>query len=163
MPTSQQLLRRAVELARENVRSVGGRPFGAVLAGPGGEVLQEAVNESVQTGDPTAHAELVALREAGRALGPGALEGATVYASGAPCPMCLAAMHLAGVEEVVYAYTQDDGAPYGLSTKDTYDEVARPEAEREIRMRHEPVRASGSSDSSEPDLYALWQEQTGGA
>jgi len=135
---------------------MGGAPFGAVLARDG-TVLHEAVNECVQTGDPTAHAEMVALREAGRAHSPEAVAESTMYASGIPCPMCLAAMHFAGVERVVYAFSQEDAAPYGLSTESVYEEMRIPEAERTIEMRYHPVRTD-----DEQTLYQLWQEQTGG-
>jgi tRNA(Arg) A34 adenosine deaminase TadA len=148
-----------VELARQNVREAGGHPFGAVIARDG-EVLQTGVNECVQTGDPTAHAEMVALRKAGRARGPDALTGCTVYASGIPCPMCLAAMHFAGIDEVVYAFSQEDAAPYGLSTESVYDAVAAPDGERALPMRYDPVRAHRDD---EPTLYELWAQTTGGA
>lgn len=159
MSSPTDLLRRSVELARRNVIEVGGRPFGAVLARDG-EVLQEAVNESVQTGDPTAHAELMALRKESRVHGPEALKGATVYASGAPCPMCFAAMHLVGIREVFYAYSQEDGASHGLSTKDVYEELAMPEAERSIDIKHKPVRVDAEDA---PPLYRLWEQKTGRA
>lgn len=159
MSSSQSLLRRAVELARQNVVDADGHPFGAVIARDG-EVLQEAVNECVQTGDPTAHAEMVALRRAGRTLGPDALVGATVYASGIPCPMCLAAMHFAGITEVVYAFSQEDAAPYDLSTSDVYAEVAAPAEERTLHMRYDPVRVGTEDDLT---LYELWAQTTGSA
>jgi tRNA(Arg) A34 adenosine deaminase TadA len=152
MPSPDALLQRAVALARRNVREAGGYPFGAVLAHDN-TVLHEAVNECAQTGDPTAHAEMVALREAGRDHGPDALAGGTMYASGIPCPMCLAAMHFAGIERVVYAFSQEDAAPYGLSTEPVYGEIRKPEADRTIEMRYNPVRMD-----NEVTLYQLWQK-----
>jgi tRNA(Arg) A34 adenosine deaminase TadA len=157
MPSSNALLHRAVALARRNVREAGGYPFGAVLAHDD-TVLHEAVNECAQTGDPTAHAEMVALREAGREHGPEAVAESTMYASGIPCPMCLAAMHFAGLERVVYAFSQEDAAPYGLSTEPVYEELRKPEAERAIEMRYNPVRVD-----DDPPLYQLWQETTDGS
>lgn len=157
MPTPQALLRHAVELARQNVREAGGHPFGAVIARDG-EVLYTGVNECVQTGDPTAHAEMVALRNAGRELGPDALTGGTVYASGIPCPMCLAAMHFAGISEVVYAFSQDDAAPYDLSTEHVYAEVCAPNEDSALPMRYDPVRAN---PDDEPTLYQLWADECG--
>ena len=157
MPSPDDRLRHAVDLARRNVREANGYPFGAVLVRDD-TVLHEAVNECAQTGDPTAHAEMVALREAGRTHGPDALRGSTMYASGIPCPMCLAAMHFAGIERIVYAFSQEDAAPYGLSTDPVYEEVRKPEAERTIEMRYSPVRTD-----DEVNLYQLWQQKTGSA
>jgi guanine deaminase len=94
-------LRLAIELALENVAG-GGRPFGAIVVRDGGEVAA-GVNRAVQDGDPTAHAELLAIREAARRLGTLSLAGATVYASGEPCPMCRAAARHAAVSRVVFA------------------------------------------------------------
>src|SRR5688572_7088440 len=81
---------------------------GAVLVRDG-EVIARAVNRIHETGDPTAHAELVAIREAAQALGRPRLDGCVVYASGHPCPMCLAAMHLCGIAAAYYAYSNEDG------------------------------------------------------
>ena len=114
MSQTQRFLCEAIELARANMDE-GGRPFGAVVVRDVA-VVATGVNEIVATNDPTAHAELVALRAASRALGSPNLAGCVVYASGHPCPMCMAAMRLSGVSEVYYAYSNDDGAPYGLST-----------------------------------------------
>jgi tRNA(Arg) A34 adenosine deaminase TadA len=137
----------AIALARDNVRR-GGRPFGAVVV-KDGAVVARGVNETLATNDPTAHAELLALRAAGRALGAPRLDGCTVYASGQPCPMCLAAMIMAGVARAVFAYSNEEGAPYGLSTAGVLDELVEP---RRIATAHVPVRPAG-----EPDLYATWR------
>jgi guanine deaminase len=94
-------LARTVELAVENVAD-GGRPFGAIVVRDG-EELAAGVNRALQDGDPTAHAELLAIREAARRLGTLSLAGATVYASGEPCPMCRAAARHAGVSRLVFA------------------------------------------------------------
>jgi len=94
-------LARAVELALENV-AAGGRPFGAIVARDGEEIAA-GVNRALRDGDPTAHAELLAIREAARRLGSISLDGATVYASGEPCPMCRAAAEHAGASRLVFA------------------------------------------------------------
>ncbi|MFX8751226.1 nucleoside deaminase, partial [Acinetobacter baumannii] len=73
-----------------------------------GKVIATGVNEIGATGDPTTHAELQAIRAASRALGSPRLDGCVIYASGHPCPMCLAAMHLTGITEVTYAYSNED-------------------------------------------------------
>jgi len=149
---AQRFLREAIELAFANVAR-GGRPFGAVVVRDG-EVVATGVNEVVATLDPTAHAELLALREAGRRLGTPDLRGCTVYASGHPCPMCLAAMRLSGVGAVFYAYSNEDGAPHGLSTAAIYADLARPFAQQSMTIVHSPVRLDGR-----PDLYETWRRQ----
>ncbi len=139
----------AIELARANIGK-GGRPFGAVLVRDG-EVVTKAVNEIHVTGDPTSHAEMNAIRAASRKIGASALNGCVVYASGHPCPMCLAAMRLAGIGKVFYAYSNEEGAPFGLSTAAIYGDLAKPFAQQSMTIRHVPVRRDGQSD-----LYAAW-------
>jgi tRNA(Arg) A34 adenosine deaminase TadA len=151
MTPDEQFLRQAIALARDNAGR-GGRPFGAVVV-KDGRVLATAVNEILASGDPTAHAELLAVRAAARVLGTPRLDGCTVYASGHPCPMCLAAMHLCGVHDVAYAYSNEDGAPYGLSTAAVYAEMAKPVHAQQLPVRHVPTSAG-----DEP-LYAFWRRQ----
>lgn len=152
MTPQQRYLAEAIELAYGNVES-GGRPFGAVIV-KDGEVVATGVNEILHTNDPTSHAELNAIRAASQKLGSPNLAGCTVYASGHPCPMCLAAMRMAGIGEVFYAYSNEDGAPYGLSTAAVYADLAKPFAEQTIKIRYEPVRLEAHGD-----LYADWKEQ----
>ncbi len=116
MSNPEAWLRQALELARANVQK-GGRPFGAVLV-KDGKVVATAVNEIHVTNDPTSHAELNAIRKACAVLGSPRLDGCSVYASGQPCPMCHAAMYLTGISSYAYAYSNEEGAPFGLSTAD---------------------------------------------
>jgi tRNA(Arg) A34 adenosine deaminase TadA len=155
MTEESHFLRQALELAYANVEK-GGRPFGAVVV-KDGAVVATGVNEILSTNDPTAHAELSALRAASRELGTADLAGCTVYASGHPCPMCLAAMRLAGIAAVTYAYSNDEGAPFGLSTAALHAELARPFADQAMKIRHSPVRLA-----ARPDLYAAWEARVGG-
>lgn len=150
MNDNQRFLCEAIELARENAKN-GGRPFGAIIVRDR-EIIACGVNEILQTNDPTAHAELMALRSASQVMGSPNLAGCVVYASGHPCPMCLAAMRLAGVGEVYYAYSNDEAAPYGLSTAAIYADLAKPFAEQSMKIRHVPVRLN-----SGVDLYAEWK------
>jgi guanine deaminase len=150
MSTARNYLCEAIALASENVRK-GGRPFGAVLV-KDGAIIATGVNEIHATQDPTTHAELQAIRAASRALGSLRLDGCVIYASGHPCPMCLSAMYLTGIREVTYAYSNEDGEPYGLSTAAIYAELAKPLAEQSLRIAYVPVRAE------EGDLYALWRD-----
>ena len=155
MSETERFLCEAIRLAEDNLDK-GGRPFGAVVVRDGA-VVATGVNEILATGDPTAHAEMMALRAASRALGSPRLEGCAVYASGHPCPMCLAAMRLTGVKNVYFAYSNDDAAPYGLSTAAVYADLARPFAEQSMTIRYVPVRRP-----SEPDLYARWKRRQAG-
>jgi tRNA(Arg) A34 adenosine deaminase TadA len=152
MDQNQRFLCEAVELAYANAER-GGRPFGAVLVKDGG-VIATGVNEVLRANDPTAHAELTAIRSASRTLGTANLNGCSVFASGHPCPMCMAAMRLAGIDEVTYAYSNDDGAPFGLSTAAVYADLAKPFAEQSMKIRYVPVRLK-----SRPDLYADWKRR----
>jgi len=118
MTTHEQFMAEAVRLAEANLRR-GGRPFGAVLA-IDGEAIATGVNDIVHSHDPTTHAEMEALRAAARRLGRPDLRGSVVYASGHPCPMCLAALTMAGVQAVYYAFDNADAAPFGLSSEAAY-------------------------------------------
>jgi len=144
----------AVELARGNIAK-GGRPFGAVVVRDG-KVIARGVNEIHATNDPTSHAEMNAIRAASRALNSPRLDGCAVYASGNPCPMCMAAMRMAGVAEIAYAYSNEEGEPYGLSTAAIYAELAKPFAAQSMKISHVPVRAA-----DEPHLYDEWRENAG--
>ena len=155
MSSPKDPLLEAIELARDNVRR-GGRPFGAVVV-KDGRVIARGVNEMLATHDPTAHAELLALRAAGRALGTPRLDGCSVYASGQPCPMCFAAMRMAGIQQVAFAYSNEDGEPYGLSTAAVYAELAKPPAQQTLKAIHMPVQSGGTVE-----LYELWRTATRG-
>ena len=150
--SDESFMREAVALARDNIGQ-GGRPFGAVLVRDG-KILARAVNRTHETNDPTAHAELEAIRQASAELGTPRLDGATIHASGHPCPMCMAAMRLSGVSEVYYAYSNDDGAPFGLSTAAIYADLAKPFAEQSMKIAYVPVRPEAG-----PDLYAEWKRR----
>ncbi|CAN7632534.1 Guanine deaminase [compost metagenome] len=154
MSTTEAYLVDSIRLAMENVRERNTWPFGAVVVRDG-KVLARAVNEVEANCDPSAHAEMQAVRAASRALGKPDLSGCTVYASGYPCPMCLSAMYLAGVKAVYYAYSNEDGEPYDLSAERGYIELARPLEQREMTLAYVPARDEGI------DLYEAWREQQG--
>ncbi|MBK5565781.1 nucleoside deaminase [Ensifer sp. 2YAB10] len=154
MNQEQTYLAEAVTLARRNIEK-GGRPFGAIVV-KDGEIVGRGVNEMLSSGDPTSHAELNALRAAARNLRSPRLEGAAVYASGQPCPMCLAAMRMAGITEIAYANSNADAEPFGLSTAAIYAELAKPLTEQAMRFRHVPVADSGATP-----LYETWHERQG--
>ena len=148
----QAFLSEAIELAHANVEK-GGRPFGAVIV-KDGSVIASGVNEILHTNDPTSHAELNAIRAASQKLHSANLTGCTVYASGHPCPMCLAAMRMSGIGEVIYAYSNEEGAPYGLSTAAIYAELAKPFSQQSMKIRHQPVRPE-----SRTNLYMEWKRR----
>lgn len=150
MTTTNDYLRQAIDLARENVLDRGGNPFGAVLV-KDGAVLSTGVNDVVATNDPSAHAEMQAIRAAAAALKKPRLDGCVIYASGHPCPMCLSAMHLIGISEVYYAYSNDDAETYGLSTAGIYAQMAKPLAQQSIKIEYVPVRSDGDNQ------YEAWQ------
>lgn len=152
MDQTERFLREAIEIAYANLEK-GGRPFGAALV-KDGKLIATGVNEVLSTNDPTAHAEMMTIRAASQKLRSANLAGTTVYASGHPCPMCMATMRIAGVEEVIYAYSNEDGAPYGLSTAPIYADLAKPFAEQSMKIRYVPTRLA-----SRPDLYAEWERR----
>lgn len=139
----------AIALAHQNVGQ-GGRPFGALVV-KDGAVIAAGVNEILATNDPTAHAEMNAIRAASRKLETPSLTGCAVYASGQPCPMCLAAMRTAGIDAVSYAYSNEDAEPFGLSTANIYSDLARPLPEQSMRIQQ--LRPSGTP---QPEIYANW-------
>lgn len=130
-PADRALLARAIELARDH--SADGRhgPFGAVVA-RGGEVVGEGWNRVVEGHDPTAHAEIMAIRAAGARLGTHVLEGCTIYASCEPCPMCLAAIYWARIGRVVFAASRADAEAAGFDDDRIYREIGLEWPERSL-------------------------------
>jgi len=148
--TDTSFLQEAIELAQNNATD-GGRPFGAVVV-QDGTISARGVNRMDADKDPTAHAELLALRAAGAATGSTRLDGSTVYASGQPYPMCLAAMRLAGVTRVVFAYSNENGAPYGLTTAQATHDLELPLFMQSwAKISHLPPK-----DCDEPAIYKTW-------
>ncbi len=127
----KQLLRRAIALSVENV-ATGGGPFGAVVA-RGGEIVAEGVNRVTTLHDPTAHAEVQAIRAAAARLGTFDLSGCTIYSSCEPCPMCLSAIYWARLDRLVYAGTKEDAARAGFDDAFIYRELALPPSGRRLR------------------------------
>ena len=128
-------LARAIELARQGSELGDGGPFGAVIVHDG-KIVAEAWNRVVASKDPTAHAEIAAIRSASTALDRFHLNGCTLYASSEPCPMCLAAAYWAHIERIVFANSRAEAAAIGFSDDWLYDELQMPLTERRIRMEH---------------------------
>jgi tRNA(Arg) A34 adenosine deaminase TadA len=126
-------MERAIQLSLENVRSGRGGPFAAVVV-KDGKIIAESANCVTATNDPTAHAEIVAIREACRKLGNFELTGCTLYTTCEPCPMCLGAIYWARPARVFYANNADDAAAIGFDDAFIYSEMKRPLADRKIPM-----------------------------
>jgi guanine deaminase len=124
---------RAIELSIENVRAGRGGPFAAVIV-KGGEIIAEGANAVTSANDPTAHAEIMAIREACRKLGTFELEGCEMYATCEPCPMCLGAIYWARLARVYFAALSADASQAGFDDSFIYSEIARPREERKIPM-----------------------------
>ena len=128
MNNDRALLLRAVQIAEEGISS-GGGPFGAVIAREG-KIIAEAVNRVVLNSDPTAHAEVIAIREAATVLRSHDLSDCTLYCSCEPCPMCFGAIYWAGITKVIYSSDRNHAAEAGFSDKDIYDEISLPPEKR---------------------------------
>ena len=124
-------MRRAIALALENVRAGNGGPFAAIVV-KDGRVLAEGTNRVTSSNDPTAHAEIVAIREACRVLKDFQLTGCDLYTTCEPCPMCLGAIYWARPTRIFYAGTAADAAAAGFDDAFIYDELKLPPAARRI-------------------------------
>ncbi len=132
--TPETFIREVIRLAEANVRR-GGGPFAALVV-HNGDVLAVGTNRVTADNDPTAHAEIVAIREACRRLGHFQLTGCDLYTSCEPCPMCLGAIYWARPARVFYAATRHDAARAGFDDALIYDELERPGSERRIPFIH---------------------------
>ncbi|MEE0980020.1 MAG: nucleoside deaminase [Muribaculaceae bacterium] len=133
-PEDLEFMNMAAALAEDNVLK-GGGPFGAVIVRDG-KVVATGANSVTLTNDPTAHAEVNAIREACAKEQTFNLAGCTVYSSCEPCPMCLSALYWAGVERIFYGNTQEDADKINFSDKFIYDELALPKQRRSLPCVH---------------------------
>ncbi len=132
--TPTELMRRAIALSHEGMRDgVGVGPFGALIA-KDGAIVAEGCNRVVATNDPTAHAEIVAIRAACAALGAFNLAGCEIYTSCEPCPMCLAAIYWARLSRISYANNRTDAARIGFDDDAIYREIPLPIEARSVPM-----------------------------
>jgi tRNA(Arg) A34 adenosine deaminase TadA len=130
-------LRRAVARAVANVEN-GGGPFGAVIV-KGGELVAEGANLVTASHDPTAHAEVTAIRRAATKLNTHDLSGCEIYSSCEPCPMCLGAIFWARLDRIYYAATQLEAAAAGFDDAHFYQQLALPPTQRQIAMHATPI------------------------
>ena len=124
-------MRRAVQLSAERMRANLGGPFGAVIV-KDGKVIAEGFNQVTTKNDPTAHAEVMAIRNACEKLGTFSLEGCEIYSSCEPCPMCLASIYWARLDALYFANTRQDAAAIGFDDEFLYLEIPKPLSERKI-------------------------------
>ena len=135
-PDAQDLdfIQRAIQLAAEHMRAKDGGPFGAIVVREN-EIIATGWNQVTTANDPTAHAEVVAIRAAAARLGSFVLGGCVLYTSCEPCPMCLGAAYWARVERIVFAATRTDAAQAGFDDEQLYRELALPPASRKLPMQ----------------------------
>lgn len=145
----ERFLREAIALAREGMDRNDGGPFGCVIV-KGGEVVGRGNNRVTSSNDPTAHAEVVAIRAACAALGDFQLTGCTLYTSCEPCPMCLGAIYWARPDRIVFACTRADAADAGFDDQLIYDELPLLPEQRRIRTE-QALRAESQS------VFAAWR------
>jgi guanine deaminase len=126
-----EFMREAIRLARENVRTGRGGPFGAVVV-RSGQIIGQGANQVTASNDPTAHAEILAIREACAAAGTWVLEDCEIYCSCEPCPMCLAAIYWARIARVFYAGQREDAADAGFDDEFIYRELNAPMDQRRV-------------------------------
>ncbi|NLS93595.1 MAG: nucleoside deaminase [Planctomycetaceae bacterium] len=130
-PQDEEFLREAIRLSSEQMLAEEGGPFGAVVVREG-RIIGRGWNRVTSTNDPTAHAEIIAIREACAESGSFHLSGATIYSSCEPCPMCLCAILWARLDRIVYAASRHDAAAAGFDDQAFYDEISRAPHERSV-------------------------------
>lgn len=131
----KNFMRAAIQLAEEGMNSNSGGPFGAVVV-KNGKVISRGFNKVTSNNDPTAHAEIIAIREACKILGSFQLDGCEVYTSCEPCPMCLGAIYWARPQKVYYACTREDAASVGFDDQFIYDELDLKIDQRKIEFEN---------------------------
>jgi tRNA(Arg) A34 adenosine deaminase TadA len=151
-PSHETQMRVAIRLSDEKMAAGCGGPFGAVIV-KNGEVIAEGFNQVTSCNDPTAHAEIVAIRNACQALNTFDLSGCVIYTSCEPCPMCLSAIYWARLDAIYYANTRQDAANIGFDDNLIYEEFNKPVKERII-----PMHRLCADEAILP--FQAWQQKT---
>ncbi len=146
----EKFMREAIELSSENIDK-GGGPFGAVIV-KDGKIIAKAANSVTLTNDPTAHAEVNAIRLAAKSLGTFDLSGCEIYTSCEPCPMCLGAIYWAHIDKVYYANTKDDARNIDFDDAFIYEEILRP-----MNERHKPFIQLMREEAIK--VFEKWQQK----
>lgn len=149
MEKEQFFLTHVVRLASEGIDN-GSGPFAAAIV-KDGKIIAESVNSVVLNSDPTAHAEVMAIRKAASAINSHDLKDCTIYCSCEPCPMCLGAIYWAGIKRVVYASDRNDAAHAGFSDKEIYDEIMLQPSERKVEFKK-------ISDAGGEKVFIKWEK-----
>lgn len=147
----EDYMKRAIKRSCDNVKN-GGGPFGAVIV-KDGKIIAEGTNLVTINNDPTAHAEVVAIRNAAAYLNDFNLSGCEIYTSCEPCPMCLSAIYWARIDKIWYANTKTDAKNIGFDDSFIYEEVSKPLEERKI-----PIKQFLRNEGLE--AFKLWKEKT---
>ena len=154
MSEQNLFMKRAIDLSRESVKS-GGGPFGAVIV-KNGNIIAEASNGVTKNNDPTAHAEINAIRKAASSLKNFDLSGCEIYSSCEPCPMCLGAIYWAGLDRLYFANTKEDAAKIQFDDQFIYEEIEKPFSERRLItkqiMRDQAIKAFQDWDDLESKI-----------
>ncbi len=151
MRKKEALMRKAIALSVENVRN-GGGPFGAVIV-KNGEIIATGVNRVTNSCDPTAHAEVSAIRAAAKKLDNFNLSGCEIYTSCEPCPMCLGAIYWARLDKIYYGNNKTDAKAIGFDDSFIYDELELPPADRQLPS--EPLLRGEALEA-----FRQWEEKT---
>jgi tRNA(Arg) A34 adenosine deaminase TadA len=149
--SAPEFMQRAIDLSREMMDAGRGGPFGAVIV-KDGRIIAEGSNEVTSANDPTAHAEISAIRAACAALDRFSLAGCEIYTSCEPCPMCLAAIYWARIERIYYGNTKVDAARIGFDDAFLYTEIGLPPEDRKIPM-------SRLLEAEAADAFAAWERK----
>ena len=149
MNEHEKFMRIAIELSEQNVKDGLGGPFGAVIVKEG-EVIAASANMVVPTNDPTAHAEVSAIRLACQKLGTFNLKGCVIYTSCEPCPMCLGAIYWAHLDHIYFANTKADAAAVGFDDQFIYEEINR-------RMEHRKLPIVQLMRDEAQKAFKLWE------
>ena len=148
-----RFLERAIELSREGMYNGQGGPFGCVVV-KDGQIIAEGSNQVTASNDPTAHAEVVAIRNACTALGTFQLTGCDIYTSCEPCPMCLGAIYWARPQRVIFANTRHDAAAINFDDEFIYKEIEKEAPDRQIHFQHQPHEKA-------LEVFQEWQKWEG--
>lgn len=152
MEIERKYMQEAIDEAIQSVDYKNGGPFGAIVV-KDGEIVGRGHNMVTANNDPTAHAEIVAIREACKTLNTFNLEGCEIYASCEPCPMCLGSIYWANISKLFYAATKEDAAKAAFSDAHIYDEIALPKNKRKLPsiqlMREDAVKVFEKWNTSE--------------
>ena len=133
MEEQQKFMEAAITLSFEAMRSQRGGPYGAVVV-KNGEIIGQGMNEVTSINDPTAHAEITAIRQACERLDQWQLSGCDLYTSCEPCPMCMGAIYWARLDRVYYGNSKEVAAQFGFNSQFFYDELAQPCGQRQLPM-----------------------------